>query len=39
MMHNIRVKDMPKNMKEEGAKTMERSCKTMHQELKIEEIT
>lgn len=39
MMHDIRVKGMSKNMKEERAKTMKRSCKIMHQELKIEEMT
>lgn len=38
VVHGIRVNSMPMDMKKEGAKTTERSCKTMHQGLKIEEV-
>jgi hypothetical protein len=38
MIHGIRIKSMPKDMKMKEAKTMKKSCKAMHQSIKIEEM-
>jgi len=38
VVHGVRVKSLPKDMKREGAKAMEGSCKAMHQGIKIEEV-
>lgn len=39
IMHSIKVKSMSKNMKKKGARMMEKTCRIMHLELKINEVT
>jgi hypothetical protein len=38
IMHNIKVKNMSKNIKKKKAKIIIKLCKIMHQNLKIKEI-
>ncbi len=38
VVHGVRVKSMPKDMKKEGAKAMEKSCRATHQGIKVEEV-
>lgn len=38
VVYGIRVRSMSKDIKKKGAKTMERSCKTMYQDVRIEKI-